>query len=728
MGCLIDLNTTEEDETPSSDSLSPSSVLSASGFSSSVCLELWHACAGPLVSLPKRGSVVVYFPQGHLEQVPEFSGFASAYDLPPHVFCRVVDVKLHGEGATDEVYAQVSLVPENEQSVQKLHEGETEADGDKEDAEAEIKSTTPHMFCKTLTASDTSTHGGFSVPRRAAEDCFPPLASLLHFFRFYIFMDYNQQRPSQELVAKDLHGMEWRFRHIYRGQPRRHLLTTGWSAFVNKKKLSAGDAVLFLRGEDGELRLGIRRAAQIKNGTSFPSLCSKQLNHSTFADVVHAVSMKSVFSIYYNPRASSSKFIVPVRKFWKSFHHSFSAGMRFKMWFGTEDAAERRYTGLVTGISDLDPVRWPGSKWRCLLVRWDDVDTNKHGRVSPWEIEPSSNSMLSQGSKRNRVGLPSGEPEFMVPDGIGASDFTEPLRFQRVLQGQEILGFNPFYNGAASHNMHRSEIRRCFPSSNGSSIAAIGNVGRDPLVNPNISYKNVGFGESFQFHKVLQGQEIFLSSPYRKGSIVEETRGKDSPGVPNVGQLSGTRSGWSSSMQGFNTHSSIQPSAAFAQVSSPSSVLMFQQASNPVPNFGPMHNLYGLEKDPGVSSLRTPEKYGEEFLLSSTREHDSRGRDHVTMDSFCHSNDSIGDSQPLAAQPAFRTKQDLASSCRLFGFSLTEGSLDATKEDNMVQATLSLGHGTFLPCIGEKFDPKPPLVTNTVGSTCTKHCLKNYDI
>ena len=34
---------------------------------------------------------------------------------------------------------------------------------------------TPHMFCKTLTASDTSSHGGFSVPRRAAEDCFPPL-------------------------------------------------------------------------------------------------------------------------------------------------------------------------------------------------------------------------------------------------------------------------------------------------------------------------------------------------------------------------------------------------------------------------------------------------------------------------------------------------------------------------------------------------------------------------
>ncbi len=34
------------------------------------------------------------------------------------------------------------------------------------------------FFCKTLTASDTSTHGGFSVPRRAAEKIFPPLVCI----------------------------------------------------------------------------------------------------------------------------------------------------------------------------------------------------------------------------------------------------------------------------------------------------------------------------------------------------------------------------------------------------------------------------------------------------------------------------------------------------------------------------------------------------------------------
>lgn len=31
------------------------------------------------------------------------------------------------------------------------------------------------------------------------------------------------------------------------GQPKRHLLTTGWSIFVGTKRLKAGDSVLFIR-------------------------------------------------------------------------------------------------------------------------------------------------------------------------------------------------------------------------------------------------------------------------------------------------------------------------------------------------------------------------------------------------------------------------------------------------------------------------------------------------
>jgi hypothetical protein len=41
--------------------------------------ELWHACAGPLVSLPPVGSLVVYYPQGHSEQVDFFLMFTTKF-------------------------------------------------------------------------------------------------------------------------------------------------------------------------------------------------------------------------------------------------------------------------------------------------------------------------------------------------------------------------------------------------------------------------------------------------------------------------------------------------------------------------------------------------------------------------------------------------------------------------------------------------------------------------
>jgi hypothetical protein len=42
--------------------------------------ELWHACAGPLVTVPRQGERVYYFPQGHMEQV--LTGFCASLDLP----------------------------------------------------------------------------------------------------------------------------------------------------------------------------------------------------------------------------------------------------------------------------------------------------------------------------------------------------------------------------------------------------------------------------------------------------------------------------------------------------------------------------------------------------------------------------------------------------------------------------------------------------------------------
>lgn len=90
----IDLNSIDDEALEDPPGNSSFTFVSGSSSSSAICLELWHACAGPLVSLPRKGSFVVYFPQGHLEQSADY--FPSvAYDMPPHVFCRVIDVKLH---------------------------------------------------------------------------------------------------------------------------------------------------------------------------------------------------------------------------------------------------------------------------------------------------------------------------------------------------------------------------------------------------------------------------------------------------------------------------------------------------------------------------------------------------------------------------------------------------------------------------------------------------------
>ncbi|XVF24468.1 hypothetical protein REPUB_Repub13aG0130600 [Reevesia pubescens] len=116
------------------------------------------------------------------------------------------------------------------------------------------------------------------------------------------YLDYKQTRPSQELVAKDLHGVEWRFRHIYRGQPWRHLLTTGWSIFVSQKNLVAGDAVLFLSGEDRELRLGIRKVVRPRNGLPDSVIVKQNSYPNVLSSVANAISTKSMFHVFYSPR------------------------------------------------------------------------------------------------------------------------------------------------------------------------------------------------------------------------------------------------------------------------------------------------------------------------------------------------------------------------------------------------------------------------------------------
>ena len=116
-----------------------------------------------------------------------------------HDYCENLN---QADTETDEVYAQMTLQPVNKVWIFTLHHFSFMVSRTSKlislpwssknvyqyDREALLASDMglilklnrqpTEFFCKTLTASDTSTHGGFSVPRRAAEKIFPPLVRL----------------------------------------------------------------------------------------------------------------------------------------------------------------------------------------------------------------------------------------------------------------------------------------------------------------------------------------------------------------------------------------------------------------------------------------------------------------------------------------------------------------------------------------------------------------------
>ncbi|MBA0784349.1 hypothetical protein Gotri_001933 [Gossypium trilobum] len=273
---------------------------------------LWHACAGSMVQIPPINSKVYYFPQGHAEHSLNSVDFPFSRQIPPLVLCRVDSVKFMADGETDEVYAKIMLTPlqNNEPDV---GDDDGVSNGGCNNIEKKAAS-----FAKTLTQSDANNGGGFSVPRYCAETIFPAL-------------DYSADPPVQTVVAVDVHGQLWKFRHIYRGTPRRHLLTTGWSAFP--------------------------------------------------------------FEVAYYPRTSRPEFCVKASAVNTAMKVPWCCGMRFKMAFETEDSSRISwFVGTISSVQVADPVRWPDSPWRLLEVTWDEPDLLQNvNRVNPWSVELASN-------------------------------------------------------------------------------------------------------------------------------------------------------------------------------------------------------------------------------------------------------------------------------------------------------------------------------------------------
>ncbi|KAM0013865.1 putative transcription factor ARF family [Helianthus debilis subsp. tardiflorus] len=355
----------------------------------------WHACAGGMIQIPFLNSTVYYFPQGHAEHTHTNVDFRRIPfpTIPPCILCKVIDVKLMAHKDLEEIYAKITLCPlENSIEGYNVNGGCTVSDfTDK-----------LSYFAKTLTDSDVDS-GDLIVPNDVAETIFPKL-------------DCSTAYPVQTVIAKDIHGKSWKFRHAYLGIPRKHVLTTGWNAFVIRKLLVEGCSVVFMRAENGDLCVGIRRPKLMKKGRNV-KFSGRGLQVRA-DDVIQAASLAlkgQAFEITYYPQAGTPEFVVKASYVDTATRVQWRDGMRFKMAFETEGLSRKSwFMGRVSSVQDVDPLLWPKSPWRCLQVKWDDEQDllQKVKRVSPWVVKLVSNMpsihipASIQGARRDHLQTP----------------------------------------------------------------------------------------------------------------------------------------------------------------------------------------------------------------------------------------------------------------------------------------------------------------------------------
>ncbi|KAJ6398870.1 hypothetical protein OIU77_019600 [Salix suchowensis] len=343
---------------------------------------IWRACAGSSVQIPTVNSRVYYFPQGHLEQsssstAPHPPSLSNLALSKPLISCQISAVDLLADPVTDEVFIRLLLLPLNNNScnlpLSFLEPSRREGGGVNEvdDDENKILS-----FAKILTPSDANNGGGFSVPRFCADSIFPPL-------------NYQAEPPVQTLTVTDIHGISWDFRHIYRGTPRRHLLTTGWSG-------------------GSRLLVAVERP-KVKVEEGFSRSGRGRLSQEAVAEAVEMAAKGLPFDVVYYPRAGwYSDFVVRAEAVEAALGVFWTAGMRVKMAMETEDSSRMTwFQGTVSGTGLPDSGAWRGSPWRMLQksalgqtpplrffandiwsVTWDEPEVLQNAkRVSPWQVE-----------------------------------------------------------------------------------------------------------------------------------------------------------------------------------------------------------------------------------------------------------------------------------------------------------------------------------------------------
>jgi len=308
----------------------------------------------------------------------------------------------------------------------------------------------------------------------------------------------------------------------------------------------------------------------------------------------------------------------------------------------------------------------------CLFVqvRWEDgSECNGQDRVSPWEIDivggsvSAAHSLSASSSKRTKL-CPPGNLD--VPTmWNGCTDSVETGKLPRVLQGQELMGFRTHRVTCASQTAEVAKFQSSDASrflTNARSCMLSGPTGRLAVQNSGFTYQSLGFSESIGFSEVLQGQEISQAVPMFQGMMSEACSLKGGYGLRGYVHTPAAVNGLSATAQECSLTLCTPPAA---QVPPPHPNHMFNQTVSSQLGLG--------NKSAGeVANGSQPRPFDMSWEAQTRPQHEIPAQ--ISLDQFeARRASAPGD----AAKIGSGGREVRKTSCRLFGFSLTEKILPA---------------------------------------------------
>jgi auxin response factor len=229
--------------------------------------------------------------------------------------------------------------------------------------------------------------------------------------------------------------------------------------------------------------------------------------------------------------------------------------------------------------------------------------------------------------------------------------------FHRVLQGQELMQYKT-HSVASSHSPDVSTFQtfdhRIFSDDLRTCLFNDAERGLRQRNNTEFPYQPRGFGESIRLAEVLQGQEMSRVFPLYHGNASDACTQNCQVGSSDYVHRPAATQGYS--LQRFT------PSVA--EVRSPSSVFMFNQTIVPQPEFEGTTNLQGS------APLEQMQRKTEDWPFVEHQMPCVTERNQFELTSS-----NVGKPEPAVREVG-------RSSCRLFGFSLTENILAAEEDGN----------------------------------------------